>query len=173
MYFKVLGALITVLGTSFYGWYLAGQIVNKINRMTSFKESLLIMSGHIRYARISMPMLLRSISEAVVHKGISDFYYVTSERIGENTGEDFADIWKDCIETCFKDNISKEEIRIYKEIGELPVYMDVVMQIQFLEEKITFLEEVITRTKAELLQKDKVYKCLGISVGLLIVLVLI
>ncbi len=173
IFIKMCGAVITVLGTTIYGWLLTRQMQHRINRLTSYKESLLMMSGHIRYAKQSMPVILKDISENIQFTEIKAIYANVLLQIEDNEGKTFWDMWRAGVDESFKMWGVKDEIILYYEAGELPLYMDKDMQLQFLEERITRIDERMCRLKNELAGKEKVYKSLGLASGLLIVLVLL
>lgn len=173
MFLKVCGAIITVAGTFLYSCHLTMGISQRIKRLTSFKESLMLMSGHIGYARLSMPELVKSIAESISHTEIKALYGCVYERLNDNKGDAFLTIWQESVKKGLGVSPDDAECRMFCEIGELPLYMDATMQVKFLEEKINSLEAEIGREKAELDKKERVYKSLGLSAGVLIVLVLI
>ena len=97
----------------------------------------------------------------------------TARRLRERGGEDFCQIWHETWGIYSRSSeLDKKDIAI---IGELATdgYQDVHMQLTQISLVRERLEEIKRQLEAELLQKSKVYLCVGMLSGMMISIILI
>lgn len=97
----------------------------------------------------------------------------TARRLRERGGEDFYQIWHETWEIYSRSSeLDRKEIAI---IGELATdgYQDVHMQLTQIKLVRERLEEIKRQLEAELLQKGRVYLCVGMLSGMMISIILI
>ncbi len=170
---KVIGAIITVFGTSLYGWTLARQLEERIRLLNNYKDTLIVMGGYIRSRGNTVAHILRDIAGDCENELIRELYMSVAKELNANKGETFSCIWHQAMEECMVQNKNLQDVRLFMEMCQLPVHMDLQLQIRFLQERILKVEERIAVLREEAAKKGRVYKSLGISAGVLIVLVLI
>ena len=157
---KLCGAVCIVAGTNCYGLFYAFQKKSRLWRLKQFKESLLCLSGQLRVARMTMPQALAQIGQKSRYDYLSQFYIFVSENLEQHTYSGFWETWA-------------SDSEILKNIGSIPLHLDIQMQLAFLEENISELENLIEETQKDIRARCRIYQSAGVIAGLVIVLILI
>ena len=69
--------------------------------------------------------------------------------------------------------LTESDSEILKNIGSIPLHLDIQMQLAFLEENISELENLIEETQKDIRARCRIYQSAGVIAGLVIVLILI
>ena len=141
---KFCGAVCIVAGTTCYGLFYAFQKKSRLWRLKQFKESLLCLSGQLRVARIAMPQALAQIGQKSRYDYLSQFYIFVSENLEQHTYSGFWETWAAGIDSYVRDiYLTESDSEILKNIGSIPLHLDIQMQLAFLEENISELDNLI------------------------------
>lgn len=171
---KLCGAVCIVAGTTCYGLFYAFQKKSRLWRLKQFKESLLCLSGQLRVARIAMPQALTQIGQKSRYDYLSQFYIFVSENLEQHTYSGFWETWAAGIDSYVRDiYLTESDSEILKNIGSIPLHLDIQMQLAFLEENISELENLIEETQKDIRARCRIYQSAGVIAGLVIVLILI
>lgn len=171
---KLVGACVTVGGTFSYGLYLSFMLKHRINCLISFRETLMIMEGQIRYMKMSVPGIIRYLSDIPLYDDIGELYKCVGEGFDVDERATFYEIWNGGVDECrHRLKLVTTEEELYRKLGNLPVNMDVAQQTGFLNELADMVNGRIKWLNSELNTKGKVYKSVGLAAGLLIVIMLI
>ena len=140
---KLCGAVCIVAGTTCYGLFYAFQKKSRLWRLKQFKESLLCLSGQLRVARMTMPQALAQIGQKSRYDYLSQFYIFVSENLEQHTYSGFWETWATGIDSYVRDiYLTESDSEILKNIGSIPLHLDIQMQLAFLEENISELENL-------------------------------
>ena len=171
---KLCGAVCIVAGTTCYGLFYAFQKKSRLWRLKQFKESLLCLSGQLRVARMTMPQALAQIGQKSRYDYLSQFYIFVSENLEQHTYSGFWETWAAGIDSYVRDiYLTESDSEILKNIGSIPLHLDIQMQLAFLEENISELENLIEETQKDIRARCRIYQRAGVIAGLVIVLILI
>ena len=171
---KLCGAVCIVAGTTCYGLFYAFQKKSRLWRLKQFKESLLCLSGQLRVARMTMPQALAQIGQKSRYDYLSQFYIFVSENLEQHTYSGFWETWAAGIDSYVRDiYLTESDSEILKNIGSIPLHLDIQMQLAFLEENISELENLIEETQKDIRARCRIYQSAGVIAGLVIVLILI
>ncbi len=171
---KFIGAILIISGTSLYGFYFGYIKQLRIKRLKQMKETFILMSGQIDFAIRSIPQILINISKRNDCMPVKDFYGYVGNKLRSRECSDFNEAWNEGVNLYLCDNIFTESDReIFRNVGNMPVYLDKQMQIKELEENIKMLEEDIINASENLASRLRIYRCTGISAGIFIVLILL
>lgn len=171
---KLCGALLIIAGTTCYGLFLAFQKKSRLVRLKTFKETLLLLGGELRFAKNPMPQALLHIADKSSYTYLSAFYRFVSENLTKHTYSGFWETWAVGIDDYIRDiYLTEADCDILKNAGNMPLYLDVKMQLSLLDETVYELEKLITETEKDIREKCKIYRSAGLIFGLLIVLILI
>ena len=142
--------------------------------LKQFKESLLCLSGQLRVARMTMPQALAQIGQKSRYDYLSQFYIFVSENLEQHTYSGFWETWATGIDSYVRDiYLTESDSEILKNIGSIPLHLDIQMQLAFLEENISELENLIEETQKDIRARCRIYQSAGVIAGLVIVLILI
>ena len=131
-------------------------------------------SGQLRVARIAMPQALAQIGQKSRYDYLSQFYIFVSENLEQHTYSGFWETWAAGIDSYVRDiYLTESDSEILKNIGSIPLHLDIQMQLAFLEENISELENLIEETQKDIRARCRIYQSAGVIAGLVIVLILI
>ena len=156
---KLCGAVCIVAGTTCYGLFYAFQKKSRLWRLKQFKESLLCLSGQLRVARMTMPQALAQIGQKSRYDYLSQFYIFVSENLEQHTYSGFWETWAAGIDSYVRDvYLTESDSEILKNIGSIPLHLDIQMQLAFLEENISELENLIEETQKDIRARCRIYR---------------
>lgn len=171
---KIAGAVLIMVGTTYYGWFMCFKQRSRLMRLKAFKETLLVLSGQIRYGYTSIPEAFIKIAEKSSCTFIREFYTDVAKQLKSSTCQDFSAVWKKGISQYVQDiYLSQEDCHVLDNVGNMPLYLDGQMQIQMLEETVAELETILRDAQGHISEKCRIYKCTGFAAGVFLVLVLI
>ena len=105
---------------------------------------------------------------------LSQFYIFVSENLEQHTYSGFWETWAAGIDSYVRDiYLTESDSEILKNIGSIPLHLDIQMQLAFLEENISELENLIEETQKDIRARCRIYQSAGVIAGLVIVLILI
>ena len=92
----------------------------------------------------------------------------------KQTYSGFWETWAAGIDSYVRDiYLTESDSEILKNIGSIPLHLDIQMQLAFLEENISELENLIEETQKDIRARCRIYQSAGVIAGLVIVLILI
>ena len=133
---------------------------------------LSLLCSEIRYGRGTLPECCEHVAGRLSGSCGAAFRTI-ADRMGENTGESFAQVFRECTEAALKEMPLKEEDREeFLRFVSVGGFVDGQMQLGLIEQSMEQLE-----TRAASLERENEEKCrmavgLGAMGGLLIILVL-
>ena len=161
--------LLVILGISIYiGILVSKKYVNREKELKEFKNALSILGTQIKFTYEPLPKIFKQIGE--ITKG--------------NTGKIFTnaymnmdkyqagDAWKKSVEES-NGNINKEDKEIIKKLGNLLGQVDVEGQLKEIKLEEEFIKGQIGRAEEERKKNEKLYRTLGVTIGMTIVIILI
>ena len=171
---KIIGALLIIAGTTYYGFFLCFRQKSRICRLKAFKQTLLLLNGQIRFGCTSIPQAFADIADKCTYADIREFYAYAAEQLKANCCEDFSQVWNKSIALYLQEYyLTREDCQIIAGIGQMPLYLDKEMQMRILEGAVLELEQSIGTAEKNLDEKCRIYKCTGFAAGVILVLVLI
>lgn len=144
------------------------KYVYRVEELQEFKNALNIFKTKIRFT----------------YEPIPDIFSQISSNIGSNIGSVFkiasynmkffpaGDAWSKAMDTDIL-NINSEDKNILKDLSKLLGTMDAEGQISQIEVTSNFLDEQIKKAEKEKDKSEKMYRKLGVIIGLGIVIILI
>ena len=174
--YKLSGAVLIIIMTTYYGFYLSRQLNIRLNMIDAYIYSLDYMQSQIRYGLTPLPQicmeLSRSINNDIVSKMYSDIYHELMDISGKE--RTFDEIWKTELDRLLKSGVAgKEEIAVISELGQVGTYIDRDMQIQCVGNVSLKLKNIYNRMLKDISAKTKIYKISGVMAGIIITILLI
>lgn len=148
--------------------------INRGNRLTGqyqellyLKKMVLLIQGEIRYNCGTIGEVFLNISKRLKEPYKSSFVEL-SKQLEKCRGEAFSDMWNTCIiEPAMQSGLSGQDMESFRELGENLGYLDIQMQLNYLDFYIEKLNARIAEVKAGLDGNVKLCRTLGIMGGLL------
>lgn len=155
------------LSSSAIGILISKKYEERVNELKEFKNALNMFKTKIKFTYEPIPEIFEEISK----------------QINSNTGKIFklascnmevlaaGDAWNMAVDTKIL-SINEEDKDILKNLSKLLGQTDIEGQISQIELTTAFLDEQIEKAEKERLKSEKMYRTLGMVVGLAIVIIL-
>ena len=160
--------LLIFISSSLIGRCIAKKYSYRLEELEEIKNILNVFKSKIRFTYEPIPEIFKEIS------------IQTKENIGkifENAGKNMKDMsageaWEQAVQKS-ETNLTKEDIHILLMLSKMLGQTDLEGQISQIEITENFLEKQITEAEQEKNKNEKLYRKLGTTIGLIIVIVLI
>lgn len=161
--------LVLILGaTSYIGVLISKRYLNRVIELKEMKNALNIFATKISFTYEPIPEIFMEISRKIKNN-IGDIFYTASKKMNEqNAGT----AWIQALEGS-STNMNKEDINVLKGLSNLLGKVDLEGQIGEIKLVEKFLDTQINKAEEDKLKYSKMYKSLGITIGLAIVIILI
>lgn len=168
LYLKILNMISIILICSYIGIDKAKTFSIRVFKLRNLKNSFNIFKTKLEFTYEPIKEIFTEISE-IVYKNKNNIFksYVENMRNGK-----FEKAWNlAVVENSF--SLSKEDIKIISNFGNLLGKTDLKGQITEIELANNFLDKQIIEAEEIRKKNDKLYKSLGIIIGITIVIVLV
>ncbi len=156
------------------GFYKCFCMQARVRRLKAFKDTFIMIKGHIGFAGMSMPEIFETISQVTESEHIREFYSYASIQLRKKEDVDFYHVWKNAVTKYIKGvYLTDKDCVVIEKIGHMPMYLDADNQIKVIDMTVFEIDRLIENVQGDIKQKGKVYKCLGVMAGIFIVIVLI
>lgn len=161
--------LISLFASSSYiGFLLANRYQGRVRELKEMKISLTILSTKIKLTYEPIPQIFEELGNKE-KSNISQIFQIASRKMKELSA---GQAWIEAI-TTENTNLKKEDIEVLKGLSNLLGKVDLEGQIREIELVDNFLNKQIEKAEEECKKSEKLYKALGITVGLAMVIILI
>ena len=157
---KVLGSLIVIFAGIGFGFHKAAKEQRRLEQGIAIKRMLYLLQGEIRYGFTPLPEAVLKISTKT-EKEYQPFLKNVAKQLETHSEESFAKVWQQAAE------------KKLKQMGETIGYLDQQMQEKTILLTIEQLDDQIFLMKDQVVKNCKMYRSLGISLSVLIVIILL
>lgn len=145
----------------------------RFEQMQQMRHTLLLLHGEIRYTGAELPEAIQQAAHRSENP-FSDFYEALADKMRQMTGQSLKTLWQECAAQHLKQTyLSKEDKKIFVDLGSQMGYLDRKMQLSVLEECTALLENSMTELEKSLKQRQKLGMTLGILSGFFLMVLLI
>lgn len=169
---RLLGAVLLILASSLYGWMQAKELNERKSELNYISRLIAAIKSEVSFQRSSLGEIFLKLSEKsrLPYQDILCGIYQGME----GNRKSFEVMWQEALErmeaeTCLK----KEDIQYLMELTGLAKAMDSRYREEIFEQVHKELEEQKKHLENEYRQKGKVYCCMGITIGILGVIILL
>ena len=166
--FKYIILFILLLSSSYIGILVSKKYGNRVNELKQMKNALSILSAQIQFTYEPLPKIFLEISNKM-NTNIGKIFNIAQENMDQKTA---GQAWVYAVENS-NTNLNKEDKEIIKNLSNLLGQVDVDGQLKEIKLVDNFLDAQIEKAEQEKKKNEKLYKTLGITVGLSIVIILI
>ncbi len=165
--FKCMLLILIFSLSSAIGIMIAKVYENRVKELKEFKNILNIMKTKMKFTYEPLEEIFKEISSNNSTK-IEKIFGKMSNQILYGQVKD---IWEDCIQEA-DISINQEDKDVLKKLGKLLGQTDVEGQVSEIDVTQSFLDVQIEKAEEEKKKNQKMYKTLGIVVGLVFVIIL-
>lgn len=169
MFFFKFIILIVIFGTcSIIGIKYSKKFENRYKNLKEIKNMLNIFKTKIKYTYEPLPEIFNQISKNT-YEEVGEIFFKASEKMKKINAQD---AWRKSIDES-NIEISKEDKNVLKGMSKLLGKTNIEGQINEIELTENFLNKQIEDAEKEKNKNVKLYKTLGITIGLAIVILLL
>lgn len=162
----ILGMIL--LGTSYIGILISKKYANRVKDLNEMRKGFNFFEEKIKFTYEPIPDVFEEISKKLTENIGEIFINASSNMKDMSAGES----WERAIEQS-STNMTKEDIDIVKGLAKMLGKTDIDGQISEIRLTDKFLEVQIKEAQREKEKNEKLYKTLGATVGIALVIVLI
>ena len=160
--------LVLILSVSTYiGVLISKKYLNRVKDLKEMKMALNMFNAKMKFTYESIPKIFSEVSERVNPNIGNIFKIASSNMVNRPAGE----AWVDALENS-NSSFKKEDIETLKGLGNMLGKVDLEGQISEIELIENFLDTQIEKAEEENKKNQKMYKTLGITIGLAMVIIL-
>lgn len=156
------------LASTYVGIIISSKYKNRVIDLKELKTVLNIMNTKIRYTYEPIGEICEEISQMNDTNVGKLFGQVNLELKDKNITE----AWNIAIDT-YGNNFSKEDKHIIKTLGKMLGKTDINGQVSEIEQANEFLNIQINKAEKERQKNEKLYKSLGMVIGIAIIIILV
>lgn len=160
--------LLIFLSSTYIGVLVSKKYINRVKDLREIKTALNIFETKIKFTYEPIPQVFKDISNKL-KPNISNMFLIASNKMKDSNA---GDAWIYALDKS-NTNLTKEDIETLKGLGNLLGKVNAEGQISEIELIDSFLDNQIESAEQDKLKYMKMYKTLGISIGLAMVIILI
>ncbi len=162
-----------ILTTTLIGYVFAQSYEQRIRMLHHFIFSIKIMETDMSYKKSYLLDILIRLSETK-DRVVSNFFKGIYSEMHNNPGMDFETLWIKNADLFLKDTpFTNEDMKIIKELGKNLGKIDFINQEKLFQYIHKRLEIQLKEAEEQRDKKSRVYKNLGVAIGITIVVILI
>ena len=167
---KYIMLIVLFLATTKLGQLLSQKFVYRLEELEEMKNALNMFKAKIKFTYSPIPEIFQEIAESV-GKNVSKIFIKAKEKMEKFSAEE---AWINAVEELKGNtNYNEEDIKTIKLLGKMLGLTDAEGQISQIEITQEFLEKQIKEAYEEKQKNQKLYKKLGSTIGLALVIMLI
>lgn len=160
--------LLSIFGLSTgIGMAIAKSYENRVVELKEFKNTLNIMKTKIKFTYEPLAEIFKQIA----NNNETSIERIFGQMANQITYYPTREVWENCIQEA-DISINQEDKDILKKLGKLLGQTDVEGQVSEIEVTENFLNMQIDKAEEEKKKNQKMYKTLGVTIGLIFVIVL-
>lgn len=156
------------LSSTYIGMIISSKYKNRVNDLKELKSILNIMNTKIRYTYEPIGEICEEISQ-MNETNVGELFGQVSTNLKEKP---ITEAWNCAIDT-YGNNFSKEDKHIIKTLGKMLGKTDIDGQVSEIEQANEFLHVQIEKAEKERQKNEKLYKSLGMVIGIAIIIILV
>ena len=165
---KVIILFMIFISSTFIGILIAKTYKNRVIDLEEMKNALNMLETKMKFTYDPIPEIFKEISRSA-KQGISDIFLKASENMKVQVA---GTAWNMALDSS-KTNMKDEDVEVLKRLNKLLGKTDIDGQISEIKLTNSFLEKQIEKSIKEQEKNEKLYKTLGMIIGLTVVIILI
>lgn len=144
------------------------KYIDRVEELKEFKSGLNMFKAKVKFTYEPIPEIFKQISTNLNSK-IGNVFQIASNNMKVVTA---GEAWNMAIDTDIL-NINSEDRDVLKNLSKLLGQTDIEGQLNQIELTTNFIDEQISKAERERLKNEKMYRNLGMIIGIGIVIILI
>ncbi len=170
---KIIGAILVCVSGGAFGLRLAGELKEKVTCLQGLNRCLQLVRGEIRFGCATLPEAFCSVKERT-KEPLGVFFCEVGQAWLEGPEVPIGEVWETKAQQWEKHfPLGKEELEWFSNIGGRLGHLDKEMQINTIAMILEELVQKEAQARSNLIEKGKLYPCVGTMSGILAALILI
>lgn len=170
---KILGIGLILSGTAGIGFGKARELDQRVEELRTLRQLVMLLEGEIRCTRRPLPELFYSLGERV-RPPFQKFFTETGRALELHQGLTVQEVWKAQLALSRKNlHLSRQEYEELQEFGGMLGCLDLRMQTELCVWYGERLKMAVQTAAGEAGEKRRLYRCLGILSGVVLVVLII
>lgn len=170
---KILGMVMIFICSTLLGHMQGEYYRQRYLELIYLKKIVILIRGEIRYNCGILSEVFGNVAKKL-KEPYGNIFGQFSRELNEGRGTLFFDIWKRVvIGRLSETKLWEKDVEGFKELGENMGYLDMEMQLNYIDFYIDKLQKEIQEAEEKLRGNIKLFKTLGIMGGLLIIILII
>lgn len=166
-YIKILFIFSVIAIGAMAGIKKGNTIIHQYQELLYLKKTVLLIHGEIRYNIGTVGEVFFNVSKRV-KEPYKEAFEALSNELENHNGREFSHMWNTYIIKAVADlGLSEQDVERFRELGENIGYLDIQMQLNYLDFYIEKLNDRINDVKTGLDGNVKLCRTLGVMGGLL------
>lgn len=169
---KYISLILILIISSYIGILISKKYQNRVRELKQIKSSLTVFAAKIKLTYEPIPEIFKELGENKnlnISQNISKIFEEASENMNNMPA---GKAWNKALENQ-NTNLKKEDIEVLKNLSNLLGKVDLEGQISEIELVDNFLDNQIEKAEEESKKNQKMYKTLGITIGLAMVIIFV
>lgn len=167
---KLVGAGMTVLSCGALGFYFCCKMKQRIRILRELRRMAVMLASEITYANATMEEAFSHL-EKRLSAPVGPFFAHMRRRMEGGEGGTLSDIFREQIECELAGcGLKKSDLEALGTLGAQLGYLDVQMQKKTLDYYLEQVNDACEQAVREYREKEKLFRCLGISAGVFLVI---
>lgn len=168
LFIKYINIGLVFVVTFLIGYFTSKKYSNRVEELKDLQTALNILETKIKFTYEPLPEIFLQLSEILKGK-IGSIFKNMSQEIKNSSANQTINKSFETVET----DLKTEDIKIIENLGKILGKTDKEGQVSQIELTSTFLQSQISKAEKEEEKNAKLYKTLGVTVGLAFVIILI
>ena len=164
---KIIIYSLIFLSCSAIGILISKKYSNRTNELKDFKNALNMFKTKLNFTYEPIPEIFNEISERI-NSNVGYIFKIASFNMKKYSA---GEAWNQAIESEIL-SIGDEDRKALSTLGKMLGETDITGQISQIEITINFLEEQIRQAQSDKIKNEKMYRTLGMVIGMSIVIIL-
>lgn len=170
---NLIGAIFVIFSGTMIGFYQANQYINRPRQIRQMIHALQRLETEIHYGYTPLPDALEKISKMISHPIGSIFHDIKNQLI-DNLGTTVMMAWQECFQNHWKKTSFKNtEKEMILQVGSTLGISDREDQIKHLRLAISQLQSEEEMAKEDQYRYAKMWRSLGMLIGVLVVIIML
>ena len=165
---KLITRVFILISCSYIGVLISRKYLNRVKNLKEIKIALSMLETKIKFTYEPLPKVFEDISKKV-DDSIGNIFKLASIKMNNMSA---SDAWISSINES-KTNLNKEDLETLKGFANLLGKVDIEGQVNEIKLMENFIDKQLGLAEEEKIKYEKMYKSLGITIGLAIVILLI
>ncbi|MGI6731271.1 MAG: hypothetical protein ACOX5F_05125 [Anaerovoracaceae bacterium] len=170
---KFLLYILIIAGASISGMLKAKSFDNRVFHLQDFISTLKILESEMKYLMDPLPEIFKRIQH--IKRGMTSMLFQTTwEMLQEDQTHNFSQCWEKAVYTVYNESsLTREDKEIIVDFGMNIGKTDIENQLNIFSRTSSLLEGQVKEAIEHRTTKGKMYKSLGVAIGILVVIILI